>query len=124
MWKQVEEARKKELSRKRKIQSCKAWSCSGIVLFILFVIVHTIGWERYRGYLSPKPLGESILLAIIESIIILLLFKFIYFREDNSIWLLCPNCDAIKNDDGRYQCQCGGRFQPRDDFEWIDDPNE
>lgn len=35
--------------------------------------------------------------------------------------MICLKCEKIKNDDKNYQCNCGGKFVPLDELEWVDD---
>ena len=35
--------------------------------------------------------------------------------------MLCPRCEAAKDDDGNYDCSCGGRVVDIKTMKWIED---
>ena len=36
--------------------------------------------------------------------------------------VICPMCEAAKNDDGDYSCSCGGHFVDLGTMKWVEDP--
>ena len=38
--------------------------------------------------------------------------------------MLCSKCEKTKNNDGNYNCSCGGNFEDIADFKWVESDKE
>ena len=52
-------------------------------------------------------------------VIFMQFFKVPVFKR--KLVVICPKCEAAKNDDGDYQCPCGGHFVDIRTMKWVED---
>ena len=74
-----------------------------------------------RGIVSMIVPVWFTILAIFVFFFISITILFILFWRTPDRLMICPKCDAAKNDDGNITCLCGGKFEPIIYYRWVEE---
>jgi hypothetical protein len=101
------------------------------VLTAAVMLLYTLGWRGgFRSFLifttSPTPLGFKA--VIMSAFLFIVFFSIAYYNQRRygtltpiSDSLLCRECKQPAHPNPECRCQCGGRLEPFDYFDWIAD---
>jgi len=97
------------------------------ILFGLLVVVvfsFKVGREsgEAKGRIArdeevPKRLPFALVGGVIAALVV---YWFDLSRVALHKFLVCPKCEARKDDDGLLECSCGGRFIQMEDLKWVE----
>ena len=60
----------------------------------------------------------GVIVFLVVASIIMLVFKIPFFSR--KVVVICPKCEEAKDDDGDYECPCGGRFVNIKSMKWVE----
>lgn len=104
------------------------------IFFFVACLDIKLGFEKYRGpAMNPitwdeffeTGLPSAFILGLIAFLLIYawqLIFKRTVFSGRDTA--ICLKCNKAKVDDRVYDCDCGGKFVPLDELEWVPDKKD
>jgi hypothetical protein len=119
---EIEGAPRRDTNRS---QSEVRWTiCIVLGVFLMMPVFFNVGRLTWR----PGPFVRS-MDDVMQRLPVMV---FIYLIAIIPMWVLkvpilkkkkvmiCPECEAAKNDDGDYMCPCGGRFVDIKSMKWVE----
>jgi len=119
----IEETLNEEANKPQSSGRWVVYILLGVFLMIpVFFNVDRLSWRpgpfvrSFDDVMQRLPIMVFFFLAVI---IVMQIFKFPVLKR--KLVLICPKCEAAKNDDSDYQCPCGGHFVDIRTMRWIED---
>ena len=132
MWKRKSQ---EEIAAEKK---ARWWKRFSPVVPALSAAAASVFWFVYRitfggHWRSP---GDSRPRSVVEAlaempVALIVFFLFVYILQ--TLWgsfenqraaVICSNCSAVKEPDSKVDCKCGGRFEPLENWHWVEDDDE
>ena len=72
----------------------------------------------FRSLGAVMQILPGVIVFLVVATIIMLVFKIPFFSRKKV--MICPRCDVAKDDDGDYECPCGGCFVDIKTMKWVE----
>jgi hypothetical protein len=73
----------------------------------------------FRSFGAVMQILPGVIVFLVVATIIMVVFKIPF--SCCKVVMMCPKCEAAKDDDGDYECSCGGRFVDIKTMKWVEE---
>jgi uncharacterized paraquat-inducible protein A len=89
----------------------------GIGVTFLFTIFRGRGWSQNHAsrFVSLDEMPARLLITIPFGA----LFGLFFYRSRRQRTMVCPRCEAVKQEDDKPDCTCGGHFEDIEEMKWV-----
>ena len=98
------------------------YSMAGV--FLLIPVFFNVGRLTWRPGPFVRPMDDvmqrlpAMVFIYLIAIIAMWVLKVPILKKKKVV--ICPKCEAAKNDDGDYGCPCGGQFVDIKTMKWVE----
>ena len=120
---EIEETVSKEANKPLSSGRWVAYTLLGV--FLMIPVFFNVGRLSWRPGPFVRPMDDvmqrlpGMVLIWLIAVIFMQFFKVPVFKR--KLVVICPKCEAAKNDDGDYQCRCDGHFVDIRTMKWVED---
>jgi len=118
---EIEETEREE-AKPTNLSRWLGYSMAGV--FLLIPVFFNVGRLTWRPGPFVRPMDDvmkelpAMVFLFLLVVLFMQLFKLPIVKKKKVV--ICPKCEAPKDDDGDYECPCGGRFVDIKSMKWVE----
>ena len=124
MWEPVSKEKYERNKRRRLRETVGEILACGLIYGLVSAIArYRFNYDPNKSYFYSweeilSRLPYTVVFSLLAAALIALCYVVIRAVQGDVQFLLCPQCETIKRNDGKLECSCGGRFADLDSFDW------